>query len=205
MALVTCGACERQVSDTAQECVHCGNPLPASAPAGVAPPVVEAQPVAADDELHPLAIHKLVLLSLCTLGVYELFWFYRNWNRVRERTGRSLSPFWRALFAPIWSYSLFDEVAEQARAAQVHVGWSPMVHALAFFLLGAFWRLPQPWSLLSLFSFLPLIPAQQTINEMAAGRGVRPDATFDGRHIAVVVVGSTFLLLAMIGAFLPPQ
>jgi hypothetical protein len=57
--------------------------------------------------------------------------------------------------------------------------------------------------LLSLLSFLPPIPVQQTINEMAAGRGVRPDDTFDGRHVAVVVVGSTFLLLAMIGAFLP--
>lgn len=204
MALVTCRACKRQVSGDAPACEYCGNPLPAAAPAGAAPALAQA-PAAAVDQLHPLAIHKLVLLSLCTIGLYQVFWFYRNWTRVRERTGRNLSPFWRAFFAPIWSYSLFDEVADQARAAQVRVAWSPMVHALAFFLLSAFWRLPGQWSLLCFLSVLPLVPVQLTINQMAALRGVRPDDTFDRRHVTVVVIGGILVVLAVIGAFLPVQ
>jgi hypothetical protein len=215
MALVTCRACERQVSDTAERCPHCGHALLASAAPRPEPPAWSAQPAGAASvaeahavaagEFHALSIRKLAVLSLCTLGFYELYWFYRNWTRVRERTGRRLSPFWRAFFAQLWSYSLFDEVAEQAREARVQVGWSPMLLALTFFVLLAFWRFPGPVSLVCFFSFLPLIPVQGTINAMAARRGVRSDDTFESRHIAVVAIGGMAVLMAAIGTLLPPR
>jgi hypothetical protein len=228
MALISCPDCGSPVSDAAPACVHCGRPMgarpeqPAPQPPGwglrgaavegpfVAAPVQPAfleVPVETSTvgELHPMAVHKLVLMSICTFGIYELFWFYRNWSRVRERTGRALSPFWRSVFAPLWGYSFFDEVEAQALAARIDPGWSPLVLGLLYFVLHALWRLPDPWWLVSFLSVLTLVPVQGTINELAARRGVRPDSSFQAKHVAVLVVGGICLLLALVGTFLPPE
>lgn len=209
MDVVRCHACEREVNARAQACLHCGallTPRPFEAEAyDPAPAVALPGAVAEAGELHAMALHKLVLLSTCTLGLYQVYWFWRNWRRVAERTGRPIMPFWRAVFSPLWSYSLFDEVREQARAAEVSVGWLPALMAVAFFLLSAAWRFGGAGTVLSMLSFLPLVPVQATINEMAARRGVKPDERLDSRHIAVIAAGSVVVVLAIIGTFLPPQ
>ena len=33
---------------------------------------------------------KLIVMSICTMGIYDLYWFYKNWKLVRERTGQKL-------------------------------------------------------------------------------------------------------------------
>jgi len=228
MALISCPDCGSSVSDAAAACLTCGRPMRALAeqPAPPPPPppfglrgaavegtyplpqewpAYRAVPavVPAVGELHPLAIHKPVLMSLATFGVYDVYWLYRNWSRVREKTGRSLSPFWRAIFAPLWAFSLFEEVKDQARPAGVDVPWNPMALGLLFFVLSMLWRLPDPWWLVSYVGFVPLLPVQATINDLAARRGVKPDSTFQVQHVVVLVVGALFLLLAIIGTLLP--
>jgi hypothetical protein len=152
MSLIPCPGCLAAISDAAAECPHCRR----RAVAVAAPPreaayfglrgmAVEggftaetpAAPVPSVDtvitgELHPLAIHKLLLLDVLTLGLYKIFWFYRNWVRVRERTRQSLNPFWRSFFAPLWAFSFFEEVRRQARDAGVVVGWSPLALAILY-------------------------------------------------------------------------
>jgi hypothetical protein len=174
-----------------------GSYVQASAPA----PMVEV--VSAVGELHPLAIHKLLVLSLFSFGLYEVYWCYRNWSRVRERTGSGISPFWRAFFSPLWGFSLFDEVDDQARAAGVHVGWSPLGLGILFFLLSVLWKLPDPWWLVTHLSCLVLVPVQLTINRMAARRGVRPDASLQVKHVAVIAIGGILWLLVILGTFFP--
>ena len=55
----------------------------------------------AGDELpfYCVSATKLAILSFATLGLYELFWFYKNWALIRARTGRDISPFWSAFFS----------------------------------------------------------------------------------------------------------
>ena len=57
--------------------------------------------VPSDPESAPffaVSVPKLILLSTCTSGLYELFWFYKNWRLVREREDSDILPFWRAFF-----------------------------------------------------------------------------------------------------------
>ena len=39
---------------------------------------------------------KLAIMSIATLGIYDIWWFYKNWLAVRARTGRKIRPGWRA-------------------------------------------------------------------------------------------------------------
>lgn len=60
-----------------------------------------------ESEFYPVALWKLVFLSLFTLGIYINYWMYRNWKAVKARTGKSMMPFWRGFFAYFWMYPLF--------------------------------------------------------------------------------------------------
>jgi hypothetical protein len=226
MSLISCPDCAASVSDAALECPHCGRSAPSSNPApppepsfyglrglaverGFTPePVpdaeVDADPIATG-ELHPVAIHKLLLLSVLTLGLYNVFWFYRNWVRLRERTGQRLSPFWRSFFSVLWASTLFGEVKRQARDADVRSGWSPLGLALVYLGLTSLWRLPTGWALLGYLTVLALVPVQHTINRLAAERGAKPDASFRLAHVPVFVLGGIFLLLVVIGSLMPAE
>jgi hypothetical protein len=52
---------------------------------------------------------KFIAMSLCTFGLYEIYWSYKNWRIIRDRDGSKVMPFWRAFFYPIWHYSLLTE------------------------------------------------------------------------------------------------
>lgn len=54
---------------------------------------------------------KFAAMSICTLGLYEVFWSYRNWRYVKERDASGIRPVWRAAFYPLWHYSLLSELA----------------------------------------------------------------------------------------------
>src|SRR5262245_7367285 len=48
-------------------------------------------------------------MSLMTLTVYQLVWFYLNWRQVR-RSGTEVLPLVRTIFGVIFCYALFDRV-----------------------------------------------------------------------------------------------
>ena len=77
---------------------------------------------------------KLAVMSIATLNLYEIYWFYRHWKAVREHTGEEIKPFWRAFFAPLFCYSLFHRINDSARAS----GLSPLKSVSA---LSAAWIL----------------------------------------------------------------
>src|SRR5262245_7614259 len=98
MVLITCQDCGHSMSDRATVCVQCGRPVEAEpsspllrsqAPSGpvVGPPApqqpeLHAAPAVPPLSLFPVATHKFIVLSICTFGLYELYWCYQNWKRL---------------------------------------------------------------------------------------------------------------------------
>lgn len=73
--------------------------------------------------LFPVATHKFIVLSLCSFGLYQFYWIYQNWKRLRRASGECLRPFWRLFFAPIWNFFLFRNIGDVATEAGVPYGW----------------------------------------------------------------------------------
>lgn len=132
-------------------------------------------------------------ISACTFGLYGLYWFYKNWQRIRDRNGESLSPFWRAFFAPLWSFSLFRRVHEHAEERGQHEPWHADMLGIAFLLLSVSWRLPEPWWLISLFAFVAVVPVLKTTQKINArtgspsGNGLELLSTETGQHSVAFV------------------
>jgi len=154
-----------------------------------------------------VSLSKFTVMSLCTFGLYELYWAYKHWDAVRRREHEDLSPFWRAFFAPLWGFSLLPRIQRLTGTLGVPAAWSGSGLALGYFLLHITWRLPDPFWLASLLSFLPLLVAQRSVNQLNAA--TVPDAprndSYSGLNVVGIVIGGLLLLLAILGTLLPPE
>lgn len=160
------------------------------------------------DELpfYCVSAAKLSILSFVTFGLYELFWFYKNWTLVKARSGLNIRPFWRAFFSPFFCYSFVNTVNSAAQSLNVTPKIKPGLIAGFYFGLIVLHRLPDPYWLISLFSFLPLILIARLIRRIheTARPGFDSVVGWGGGAYATLVVGSFFTVLGFIGTFGPP-
>lgn len=142
---------------------------------------------------HHVSTTKFVIYSICSWTIYDVYWFYRNWQFIRVRDGVKIRPFWRAIFSPLWCYSLAEDVA--TRSGNVN---RPMITivALSYFVLSFAWWLPDLYFLVGLLTFVPLLYIVRLIDGINRREGTRgPDfARVRVRH----VLFCAFVTLAMV-------
>ena len=150
------------------------------------------------------SVLKLVLMSVCTFGIYDLYWFYKNWVLIKERTNQDLMPFWRAFFAPLWAYGCFKHIKSIAEERKISISLPIGFLAIAYFVLQALWKLPDPYWLLSTFSFIPIIPVNAmalAINQNVGARNSE-NSVFSTWNWVGLVGGGLLFVLATIGTLL---
>ena len=149
----------------------------------------------------PVATHKFIALSICSFGIYELYWSYQNWKRIQLMTRGHISPFWRAFFAPLWGFSLFRQVRERAVSEQVTVAWSSSVLGALYLALSLSWRLPDPWWLISFATLVPMLPVQQVAQRVNQLRGSSEDRNehYSSANVILIVLGGLLLVLTIAG------
>ena len=160
----------------------------------------EVQPV-----FFPVSLPKLALMSLATLGFYEIYWFYKNWKCMQENFGHKINAPIRALFFPLVSYPLFRQIRDHAAGARLESRLQAGLLAFAVFIIAVLYRLPDPWWLVSLLGFLPLLPVQSAVNDINAklAPGADGNGRFSGWNIAGIAAGGIVLALAIIGMLVP--
>lgn len=149
---------------------------------------------------------KFAVLSICTSGLYQTYWAFKNWQMVSGRAGKSRiwGPLVRAFFAPIFGFSLFSHINSSAWGA--NVGRLPVAAiGIAWLLLSAAGSLPTPFGLLNYASFVPLLFVQRVVNQLNAE--LRPAASknesFTAWEIVAMAVGVAFSALGVLFQFAP--
>ena len=168
----------------------------------VSPPIPEGQPL-----FFAVSPLKLVVMSTVTFGFYEIYWFYKNWEFIRQRTGGNIKPFWRALFGILFCYSCFKEVKVVATSRGVSVPLSPGSLAAGWIIFALCSRLPDPYSLVCWLTPVFLVPIQNTINRLNAEVAPihNPNSRFSVWNIAGAVIGGILFIIMIIGTFLPAE
>jgi hypothetical protein len=167
---------------------------------------LEEREHSAEPVFFPVSVVKLLVLSLCTFGLYEMYWFYKNWQLVKRREHSNIVPVMRSVFGVFFCYSLFEKVSDQAEHAGTgSIAAGPL--AAGWIVLTILWRLPDPYWLVTFLAVLFMLPVQQAINAInsQAAPGHDPNRSFSGWNIAAVIIGSLFFALALIGLFLPSE
>ena len=151
---------------------------------------------------------KFVVMSIVTFNIYGAYWAYRNWQRINTRatTNDSVSPFWRAVFAPIWGFSLFTRVRDTTER-RLNVWWSPEVLGGLYLALSISRRLPEPWSVLGMLAFVALLPVVHTIQQLHATEPAAEgqNGGFSSVNIVMIIFGGILVLLILVGTFFVSQ
>ncbi|MEM9176094.1 MAG: hypothetical protein AAGC67_12735 [Myxococcota bacterium] len=90
------------------------------------PPDAELVGDAASDEgrHYVVGVRKFLLLSLATLNLYQVYWFWRNFRNLRDASGESFWPVPRAIFSIFFTHGLFRDVDETLRSKGLRFAWS---------------------------------------------------------------------------------
>jgi len=152
-----------------------------------------------------VSLLKFTLMSIFTFGIYELYWFYRNWTLIRQREGTDISPFWRAFFAVFFCYPLFSRIRAYATSLDLHQSVPAGPLAAGWIITTLLWKLPDPYWLLSNLAFLFILPVQAVANRInsTVAPDHDPNRHFTAWNLVGVASGAVLMILAIIGTFLP--
>ena len=170
-----------------------------------ATPVPNAELTTQAPVYFSVSIPKLVCLSFCSFGIYELYWFYKNWQLERGRAHEALSPFWRTIFTVFFCYSLFKRVIVTGSKAGLFAGGGAGLLATLYIIVSISWNLPDPYSLISLLTVLPLAMVQKIagkINDRLTP-GAPRNARFSPANFILVALGGPLFLYGVASAFFP--
>jgi len=124
------------------------------------------QPDSGPSLFFPTSKTKLMVMYFCTLGFYGYYWFYKNWEFLKEARGYKIQPFWRTVFTIFFCYSLFDIIHENAEQLKISSNYSPGWQTIGFILLSNFHVLDWPLNLAVFLAVIFLLPVQETINNL---------------------------------------
>lgn len=152
---------------------------------------------------YPVSLFKFAVMSMVTLGVYPLYWFYKQWAYIRAREDSAIMPVMRAVLLPLWYYSFYKELRADSirRFGRSHLPAAPMavVLLLVYLSLIALCARPVPDvaaflpAVLSFLCLLPLVNYIRFINRNDAG-AMELNSRFRPRH--VLLMGAFTLLVA---------
>lgn len=149
----------------------------------------------------PVSLLKLGVMSVATLGIYQIYWFYKNWKSAQRVAGVHANAPIRAFFYGITSYWLFQLMRDHAKSVDPDISIPAGLLAVAVLVLTVASRLPDPYWLVTSFSVLPLLRVQAAVNRV--NRQLAPDADpnarFSGWNIAGALFGALVAALAVLG------
>lgn len=210
-----CQDCGMEVASTYKMCPKCGGKQFAKGrpqkareqpqPAPTFTPVEQTtvNGVQTEPAFFAVSKTKLVVMSIFTLGLYQIYWFYKNWQGVKQQDGSDIIPAVRAFFSVIFCYALFEKVRKRAAVSGIgRKPFQPGVQAAGWIFLSVVPNyLPSFLFIFGLFAVLFLLPVQHIINQVHAieSPGSAINDKFFGVNIAGIIVGGLFLLLVIIG------
>lgn len=174
---------------------------------------------ASDEMFYIVSQRKFTILFLATFGLYNFYWFYRNWSLVRQESrlnGGSDGDIWpvaRAIFALFFVHSLFREVEAHAAARVRPLTWDHKSHATGLVVMliasNAVNRMQD--NVLSNALVLVLLfaicyserSAQRYINASCGDPLGKSNGQLNWINYVWIVLGCVFWVLAMIGMFMP--
>lgn len=158
---------------------------------------------------------KFMLLSVLTLTLYFVYWFYKNWKLIKDADKEDTWPPVRGFFYIFFTHSLFSDVQSNLEGQQRSFGWNPTMLATLFVILTVVLNvadrvlpiesipvlaMAMPFVGTIIVSAL-LLQAQKAINFAADDVGGTGNAKLTAINWVWMLLGGALWLLALIGIF----
>lgn len=176
-----------------------------------------SQVVNEDDqnEFYVVSIRKFTLLFFLTLGIYSVFWFYKNWKEFKLFHDFSIWPVPRAIFSIFFVIQLFSYVKERLQINQSSYSFDAKGLGIAYIVFAVIdkglsrlsYRNDESivYDLLSI-ALLPvvyviLLKAQKAINHAVNDPDGSQNDSFTAANYVWMILGGILWLLVILGIF----
>ncbi|KQZ30472.1 hypothetical protein [Duganella sp. Root1480D1] len=167
-----------------------------------------------DDRFYVVSTRKMLTLFFLTFGLYHLYWNFRNWQLHKLATGEDLWPLPRALFAILFTRTLYREIAAYDSTGNWR-DWDCETYANGMvFLMFAGYALSwggKSSTFLTVVSILLLLPigillkqAQAEVNARCGDPEGSSNDTFTVANIIWCTLGGVIWFLFAVGMLLIP-
>ena len=172
------------------------------------PPIPQSTPTtpqAVSPSAGPVFLHipvsRLIVMSILSCGLYEIYWIYKNWRYLNERDGMNIKPFWRGWFGIFYCHSLLKTIHQDQELTQVEQpSFSPGGLATGWVVLliiaSAVGRTPGASASIISFlipSFLCFVPVQNYVNSINAKKNPNaPHSEWSAGHTVCLIFGLLF-------------
>jgi hypothetical protein len=155
---------------------------------------------------------QVALLLFVTFGLYVFVWAFQTRRWCSATLQRQDQPLWKsiALIVPIFNLALLFELGQSIKSVaarselaktKLALGWLTILS----FVIGALWRLPDPYWFLTAFDFVPLAVIQLVFvrAEIALDGPAAAPTRFHWVEWIFIVLGSLVWVLAAAGSWVP--
>jgi len=149
-----------------------------------------------------ISLEKFIFLSIVSFGAYEIWWIYKGWRFYQQKEKLDIMPAARAIFSIFFLNTLFNKTLEFAKEKGYNQSYSSMSLFIGFIAGNLLAKLPDPFWLISILSFVFLIPPFKALNyakQNSTDLIVTEQTSFSGRQIALIVIGLVFWGLLLLG------
>lgn len=127
-----CSKCGEKIKPDDTFCSNCGNKLTSDKDSSTK---AEATKPTSPSIRQVISVKKFFLLSLLTLGMYQVYWGWKNWEIMKRVKGLNVSPGARGFFIVFTSFSLFKQVLLLAKDHGYKGSYVPWLLASGFLIL----------------------------------------------------------------------
>lgn len=171
-----CPYCSEEILVDAIKCKHCGEWLDKEHRSEHIDRTV-SEPIIIPLTPSPHKIEKIsdvtpvwifIILNILSLGLYQIYWFYKTWGFFKEKEKSDISPIGRAIFSLVFAYTLFEKILILAETKGHRKGFPAGVVAVVYYIftmivsgIGSVYTV---LTLISAFTFIPLISVLEAMN-----------------------------------------
>jgi len=153
-------------------------------------------------EINKISVNKFIILSVVTLGLYELWWIYKSWRFFKEKEKSGIMPAVRTVFSIIFLIPLFNKILKLAKNNDYNHSYVSVLLFVGFLIANLLSLLPTPFFLTAIISFLFLIPPFKALNfaiDYCEGFTVNIQNSFSRRQIFLLAIGVILWILVIVG------
>lgn len=170
-------------------------------------------------DFYVVSIKKFTVLFFATVGLYSVYWFYKNWQYYKEKHDAKMWPIARGIFNIFFAHKLFGFVEDKLESVGKGGTWKPSGLATSYVIFTIFSNILDRLAnkevgspLTDLASLLMLIPvffvlkkAQEKINLSQNDPDGTTNKNFTAANwICITLGGLLWLLIAFGLAFYYP-
>lgn len=166
-----------------------------------------------DHMFYVVSPKKFWVLFMATLGIYTVYWFYKNWSQYKKATGDNSWPVARAIFNIFFTHSLFRHINDELKEKHIETDWKHAGLATLYVVVTILERvldklagrgISEITSVLFSLASIPLIgwifyQAQLRINLACESVNGEDNSNFTAANIIWILLGALLWLVFLVG------